>query len=73
MRTLDLLRNRPWNMQAVIVDGGPDGDLHPFYVEVGPITGPDTGLEKTTLHYSKVEAYNYAYVVLGFDGEYHDE
>ena len=47
-RTLDLLRNRPWNMQAVITESGNPGFVY-FYVRIEPIDGPLHVTEKTTV------------------------
>ena len=61
-RTLDLLRNHPWNMQAVITENGAG-----FYVRIEPIDGPLHGTEKTTAHKTRDEAYRHARTVLGMD------
>ena len=61
-RTLDLLRNHLWNMQAVITEGSAE-----FYVRIEPIDGPSHGTEKTTAHKTKDEAYRHALTVLGMD------
>lgn len=69
MRTLDLLRNHPWNMQAVITDrtGTPLAAVNPFLVRIEPISGPSYGTEKETFHATKQEAYAHALTVLGMD------
>jgi hypothetical protein len=71
MRTLDLLRNHPWNMQAVITDrtGYVMPGVPALEVRVGAINGPSHGTEKTTFHSTKKEAYTHAYTVLGWQDD----
>lgn len=68
MRTLDLLRNHPWDMQAVITDHPAYGQSR-FVVTIEPIDGPETGLEKATRHTTKEGAYRHAYTVLGWEAD----
>ena len=65
-RTLDLLRNHLWNMQAVITESGDRGFVY-FYVRIEPIDGPFHGTEKTTAHRTKNKPYEHARTVLGMD------
>ena len=63
MRTLDLLRNHPWNMQATISDRGEANPHNRFEVTVDSIKG--FGLVRTTNHETKQAAYAHARAVLG--------
>jgi len=63
MRTLDLLKNHPWNMQATINDRGEAHAHSRFEVVIDAIEG--FGLAKTTRHVTKQGAYAHARAVLG--------
>ena len=67
MRTLDLLRNHPWNMQATIFDRGDAHAQSRFEVVIDAIEG--FGLSKTTRHTAKTDAYMHARTVLGMNQE----
>ena len=62
MKVLDLLRNHKWNMQALISEQV--GEPAPgFHVLIQTING--FGLDKTTVHRTKADAYDHARTVLG--------
>jgi hypothetical protein len=66
MKVVDLLRNHPWNMQALItVDTVDDKDVYTVLVQT--IHGPDLGLDKTVTYPFEKQARDYALTVLGMD------
>lgn len=62
MRAIDLLKNHPWNMQALITFT--EGK---YTVLVQTIHGPDLGLDKTAVYKSEQQARDYAMTVLGME------
>jgi hypothetical protein len=62
MRVIDLLRNHPWNMQALITETD-----NTYTVLVQTIHGPDLGLDKTATYPSEKQARDYALTVLGME------
>ena len=60
MRVLTLIKNHPWNVQALVTKEEKDK----FNVLIQPINGPDYGLDKTTCFKTEKEAFDHAQLVV---------
>lgn len=62
MKVIDLLRNHPWNMQALITF---ENDAYTVLVQT--IHGPNLGLDKTVSCSTEKQARDYSITVLGME------